>query len=401
MSRPSSKRVLVTAIVALVVLGEAPAGAATTGRHNVQTWTANLRRMGHDGDRTIWKKLVRRMAAHRLLPDVIALNEVCDSDVGGARGNDARQFMRYLEATVGARYSYRHSSTGRGPCWAADTMVVWRTRRFSVTGVTRWMSLADESHDGDRRCTTHEDPSSAQIGVALRDRLQDKSLVLGTVHFPVPDTRRCINENAAVTDRKLEELRPTRRLTILGGDFNQVPQRDRPVTGDELAAGTQVDPNCWYRSLSLLTTRDRRECPAGQPASPAHYRPRTDHYVDAVHADHQGSTPGTASSAICEEWTHARAGARDGTSCTDVSGRGDGPDGRMDRGRIDYLWARWELGGGRPRSFEPTQADELVHGAQADKVQPPRYSDHRAVRALISWCLPDESCAQPAGSGAD
>ena len=363
----------------------------------VQVWTANLHMMAHEGDHSIWKKLVRRMAARRVVPDLLALNEMCNSDVGGAPGKDSRQFVRFLEKTVGVRYSFRHSSTRPGPCWAADTMVVWRARRFSVSGVSRWWSLADRARDKDRRCSPREGPNARQIGVALRDRLQDKSLVLAAVHFPVGGTRRCIDENVARTNTRLEDLRSVRRLTILGGDFNQVPQSERATSGDELAAGTQVDPECWYRSLSLLTTRDREECPADRRVSSRHYRSGTDAYLDAVQADHQGPTRGTTSSEICDEWTRSRAYPGGGTSCTDVSGPGGRPDGLMDRGRIDYLWARWELGSGDARSFAPGEADALVRGAAADKVPPPRYSDHRAVRALVSWCLPQERCARPRG----
>ena len=389
--RTSTASAVVCLLAGALLVPQADAGARTTKKARLQVWTSNLHMMAHNGDPTIWKKLVHRMAAHRLLPDVLALNEMCNGDVGGARGNDARQFVHYLEKTTGANYAFRHGATGAGPCWAADTMVAWRTPRLSLAGVTRWRSVADAPGDGDSRCTRREGPSITQLGVVLRDRLQGKALVAAAVHFPVGGTRRCINENASVLHRVLERARSTRRLTIVGGDFNQLPQRDGPASGDELAAGTQVDPDCWYRSLSMLTARDRQAC-ARESRSFAAYHPRSDTYVDAVHAAHQGTASGTGSPAICDEWTHSRAFASEGTSCTDVSGSDDRPDGLSDRGRIDYVWARWELGDGRARSFTSDEAADLVGRAGADKVRPPRYSDHRAVRALLYWCLPGERC---------
>lgn len=389
----TTKAALALAVVAGFLL-QAPVEAAVTKKHEVRAWTANVRMMSHDGDRSIWKKLVRRMAAERVLPDVLSLNEMCDSDVGGAPGNDARQFARFLRKKTGVRYSWRHSSTRPAACWAADTMVLWRTPRFSFTGVTRWRSLGDAAGDGDRRCSSRQGPNSRQIGVALRDRLQERSLVLASVHFPVGRTRACINENAALLDRRLEDLRGRRGLTVVGGDFNQLPQLESPSPGDELSAGTQSDPECWYRSLSLLTVSDRERCPAARRSSARHYGRGLDRYLDAVQADHQGPAPGTTSIDICEEWTRSRAFASDGTSCTDVSGRRDRPDGLMDRGRIDYLWARWELRKGKARSFTSQEAADLVRRAGADKVPPPRYSDHRAVKATISWCLPGERCTR-------
>ena len=376
----------------LVTSAPTPALAGLTGAARIQTWTANLHMLTHDGSQTAWKRFVERAAGHRLVPDVMALTEVCNVDSGGGPRVDAREVVRYLEKVTGARYAWRHSGTGRGPCWAEDTMVVWRAHRFSFGGrLVRWRSEGETLGDGDNWCSPREGPSSRQLAVVLHDRLQGRKLVVASVHFPVGGTRRCINENVDRMDRALEALRGHRRLTIVGGDFNQTPQIDRPTTGDEFVAGTQVDPECWYRSLSMTTTGDRGQCTGRARSTFGHYRSRSDDYVDVVQVRNRGPAPGSTAPSICDEWTRSKSFATRGTSCTDVSGRAGEPDGHVDRGRIDYLWARWELGDGDPRSFSDEEAGEIIGPAAADKPSA-RYSDHRAVRAVVSWCLPGERC---------
>ena len=371
------------------------AAASFTGPNTIQVWTANLRKMNHRESPRLWKKFVRRIDAPKNKPDLIALTEVCNNDIGGAPGNDARQFVRYLEKIIGVNYGWRHSGASGQACLEANSMIVWRARRFNLgreSRVARWKQVS-ELGDRDKKCSRSDGHNLRHVAVALRDQRQKKMLVASSVHVQVIDARKCINENVVIMERVFERLRRKRRLTIVAGDFNQSPQRETERRGDEATAGLEVDPACWYRSLSMLTVADSDQCTAARATSFGHYTPRIDRYLEAVQVEHHGPAPGSVEPEICDEWTHSKAWAGAGTACTDTSGPQGVPDGLKDRGRIDYIWARWERAGGRARRFNAEQASNLIRDAGADKVtKPPRYADHRAVKARIRWCLPADPC---------
>ena len=383
-----------TMLVGALESGSRPALARTTNKTELQVWTANLRKMNHIGP-NLWKKFVNKMAAHNPKPDLIALTEVCNQDRGGVPYNDVREFIMYLETKTGMRYDYKHSGNPGTECEEANSMVVWRARRFEYGKspfVRRWAALTDDPKEKGRRCSNDDGRNQAQVAVALRDKKQKKTLVVSAVHLPVLETATCINENVLRMDRALEKLRQTRPLTIVGGDFNQNPQYESGAPGDEQITGTMSDPACWYRSLNLLTAEDLSNCVSKPRHSIQRYTPGTDFYLDAVHTRNPGPTPGTAHPSICTEWTHSRKFASRGTACTDISGPDDVPDGRADRGRIDYIFARWERPNGTPLPIDSTNAPSLITEAATDDTRPPRYSDHRAVRALVQWCIQVDPC---------
>lgn len=390
-----TRRRLLRVVALLVAVSIVAPDVASAGPDSLQVWTANLRKMNHLGSPRIWKKFVRKVDNLQRKPDIIALNEVCNNDFGGTRGNDAGQFVRFLEDKIKVNYEYRHAGYRRQPCTEANSMIVWRGSRFDLARrprFVRWYALTDKKNDGNYACTPNDGHNLRQIAAALWDRRQKKVVVAASLHVQVINARRCINENVVTMDRLFEKLRRKRALTIVAGDFNQTPQRESPEAGDETAAGLEVDPSCWYRSMSVLTVSDRRQCPANGAHRLGHYAARTDKYIDAVRAQNHGPLAGTTESGICDEWTHTKSFAGTGTACTDISGERDRPDGLADRGRIDYIFARWERKNGKPREFDHLQAQDMIKGAFADKTQPPRYSDHRAVRARIFWCLPEGPC---------
>ena len=389
------RRSLDVAALAIAALVLAP-DVAAAGPDGLQVWTANLRKMNHQGNPELWKKFVDLVDSYRAKPDIIALTEICNNSYGGGPGNDVDEFLRKLERATGVLYEGRHAGRVGRPCTEANSMLVWRDRRFDLTRrnpLARWNVYTENPRDDDNKCTQNDGHNLRQIAVALRDKRQRRIVVASSVHVHVIDARKCINENAVYMDRVFEDLRRRRPLTIVAGDFNQPPQREKPRSGDEAAAGMEVDPACWYRSLSMLSVGDRRQCTASKPRAYGHYVPRSDRYIDAVQAQHHGAAPGAMEPGICNEWTHSKNFSGRGTACTDISGPEDVPDGLMDRGRIDQIWARWEHSGGRARRFTFDQATRLFARAGADgKTQSPRYSDHRAVRAVVRWCLPNDPC---------
>lgn len=393
-SRRLTAIVLLMTVLVGFAIASAPATARSTNKAQLQVWTVNLRKMGHLGP-NVWRKFVNRVHKHNVKPDLIALTEICNQDRGGIELNDVHEFIVYLEGITGDQFDYVHSGDPGTPCEDSNSMVVWRKKRFELgkrPNLVRWASYTEANKDGNVFCSRSDGHTLTQIAVALRDKLQKKTLVFSSVHIPVRNSFTCINENISQIDRNLERLRGLRRLSIVAGDLNQMPQREAGTPGDEQLVGTQTDPSCWYRSLNMLTVDDLGSCMGKRWHSPEHYDEASDHYLDAVHVQHLGPAPGTSQPSICDEWTHNRKYATRGTACTDLSGKDDVPDGLTDRGRIDYIWARWERPNGNALPIEATNAPSLITKAATDQASPPRYSDHKAVRALIEWCLPIDPC---------
>jgi hypothetical protein len=190
-----------------------------------------------------------------------------------------------------------------------------------------------------------------------------------------------VRKNLRSLNRKLERSWHRRRLTIVGGDFNNVPDRRKKSGGrDVIAAGTEADPECWYRTftrfrsnrLSTKRTEGNRDC-----TDDRFFTRGADSYYDTVWLAARRNRP----RAICRAWTYnRRLRATRGNSCTDTNS-----DGLRDRERIDYIWVRWENRRGKPQSPSRSQASALVGKADADRVcvdndcRNTRYSDHRAA----------------------
>ena len=386
--------VLLMCILAALGIASAPATARSTNKSELQVWTVNLRKMEHIGP-NVWRKFVNRVHKHNVKPDLIALTEICNQDRGGIDLNDVHEFIVYLEGVTGDQFGYMHSGDPGTSCEDSNSMVVWREKRFALgkrPNFVRWASYTEKYGDGNVFYSRTDGHTLKQIAVALRDRLQKKTVVFSSVHIPVRNSFACINENVSQIDRNLERLRGLRPLTIVGGDFNQMPQRESGTTGDEQLVGTQSDPSCWYRSFNMLSVDDLSNCAGKKWYSSERYSGTSDHYLDAVHVQHLGPAPGTSHLSICDEWTHNRKYATRGTACTDVSGKDNAPDGLTDRGRIDYIWARWKRPSGNALPIDRSNAPSLITEAATDNPSPPRYADHRAVRALVEWCLPIDPC---------
>lgn len=98
MKRGLSAASVVMLLAAALAIGPAPSATAETNtdKSQLQVWTVNIRKMHHIGP-NVWRKFVRRVANHDVRPDLIAVTEMCNQDVGGSAWNDAFEFMMYLE----------------------------------------------------------------------------------------------------------------------------------------------------------------------------------------------------------------------------------------------------------------------------------------------------------------
>ena len=338
--------------------GEAPAP--------LTVWTANLEHLLPEHE---WTTFVERVAAAPRAPDLLFLTELTDSET--------QTVVDALQEELGSTYLFEHTTVG-------SNAVVWSSDRFGDAPVGNPLSWKPYGAKGCREPSS-SDPSEV-VGVRLRDAEAGAGVVAVAVHWGKTWAAECMEKNMSALDGKIDALGTTRPLTIIAGDFNAHPDK-QPAPGDPsaetLESGRETDPDCWYRAFSALhdetlqnprPNEDDRDC-----ANDPHYSKSSDSYVDAVFAANEGE-------ALCDEWTSIHGGpVEDGTSCTDLN-----EDGLRDRGRIDYIWVRWDDGHGDVVIPDEALAKELIPDAAVDPIcileacAETRYSDHRAVRAEIT-----------------
>ncbi|HEX2295804.1 MAG TPA: hypothetical protein VHN37_10890 [Actinomycetota bacterium] len=304
-----------------------------------------------------WQLLIVRMEASGV-PDVIALQDVDICDKPGSQGN-LIDFMDLMRLTFPAvNWDFRHT---RGGNCGSGSAVVWNSTRFALVGSNMGVS--------------HSCSFGAPALVALSEVVTGNRLAVASVH-----TRRnsdcAISGDLANINSALESLSPTRHMSLISGDFNTRPDQD----GETLQHGLESNPDCWYTGFSALHTSG---CTVA-----------TDRYYDSVWLEPAGGAGiNPAVTSICHQYTKAFSfdttiePEEAGNSCTDLDGRG-----ALDRNRIDYIWPSWELDNGSVCRPPLAEAQALVDFASADMTVSGtgvnRYSDHRAVEAIVNWLPP-------------
>jgi hypothetical protein len=302
-------------------------------------------------------------------PDVVTAQEVPESNnPGDPDWHDTAGFVAKLEQYVGGQWGARHSTT-------KGAAVFFRSDRFEEQGVDRWAELTGDNCAG-------ESEGANEIAVKLTPKVNKNisAMYVASVHFEVGASRGCIVQNLQRANRQIENHPGwgTRPLTVIGGDFNEVPEKKDADQGQE---GGHPAPNFWRRE-------DQPSCwwkdffGAGNGCGIDF----GGNYFDTVRLKNWSEAePGD----ICSEWTHGNSDR----NSNDAADRCDSP-----KGRIDYIWARWEGSDGNPQT-----PDGRVEGSSADRgywdepnnadtgpasgadVHAHRYSDHRAVRTVFSF----------------
>ncbi len=328
-------------------------------------WAANLEHLLPEHD---WTQFVERAGARPLPPDLLFLSELTTSE--------AATVVEALREDLGVTYAFEHAPIG-------NNAVVWNSERFGEDAAGAPLLWEPWGAVG-CRAPSESDPSEV-IGVRLEDRESGVPVVAVAVHWGRTWAAECMEKNLSSLDRLVERRWSDRPLTVVAGDLNAHPEK-RPAPGapetEDLESGRETDPDCWYRGFSALhdqtlavsrPTEDDRDC-----ADDPHYSQHADSYYDSVYV-------ANGNAGLCDEWTSIHgAPASEGSSCTDTNG-----DGLRDRGRIDFIWLRWEDGDGDALRPPELEADEQVVEASADPVcildacSETRYSDHRAVFAEI------------------
>jgi hypothetical protein len=286
-------------------------------------------------------------------PDIVVANEVPHGAAeGDGTWHDKYGFDQKLEEYVGGEWSYVHSDNPE-----STTAVFFRSDRFTKVAEASWPELTGAG------CTA-EERGQNEVAVKLDPVYKVANVIASSVHFEAGASTSCLGDNLKRANSRIEYHWAVRPLTVLAGDFNERPEPpdDNPDTGNR-EWRIEDSPWCWWRDFNA-----EENC-----------SPPSGWYYDAVRARNWSpSNPGD----ICSEWTREnsyRSSNEQADQC------------ESDKARIDYIWARWEDSNGSP---ETTLG--RIEGATADRgwwnkpgssdeydAQHRRYSDHRAVRAVI------------------
>ena len=361
-------RLILVAAALAAVIGcddETPRDDGVTSGATLVVWTANLEHLLPEHD---WTEFVDRVTEDGARPDLLFLSEVTS--------DESDTVADALRDATGTSYAFEHAPVGRNA-------VVWRADRFGSQAVGPPL-LWEPFGAADCSQPSPDDPSQI-VAVRLNDARSGAAVIGVAVHWGRTWAAECMQKNMTSLNEVIEGRWADRPVTIVGGDLNAHPDK-QPVPGDpgaeNLDSGREADPDCWYRNFSALHDQQlevaRLEEDDLDCSDDPRYSAAADTYVDSVWAANQPE-------ALCEQWTSVHGGpVAGGTSCTDLN-----DDGLRDRGRIDYIWVRWEAAG---EALIPEEDDlsELVVNAGADQVcilescVGRRYSDHRAVFAEVA-----------------
>jgi endonuclease/exonuclease/phosphatase (EEP) superfamily protein YafD len=340
----------VLSLIAVVVLPFSPAeaGVITDGSTLVHAWTVNLHQSENNS------KFVAAVSTYNYKPDIIMTQEIKQSSLAS--------FASSLNTTLGWNYGYQ--ATCEYSCGLTDEVdnaIFYRTARLTSPVKDTWASFAGTGC----ALTGHSD----EIAVKFNDSLVSKTIVAASVHWAPDNVEQCLPANLTKTNDKISALAPGRRMSLVGGDFNSHPDSNA-VPDDAVSTGYETNPDCWWR-LFNAGSGDNAAC-------------GTTNAVDTWHDSVKLYT-----SDICNEWTHGHGGAKQGTSCTGTDAS-DGTTANRDRGRLDLLWVRWTNADGTVQR-DPVWARSMIVSAGADTQATPdaavgsKYSDHRAVHAVLKW----------------
>jgi hypothetical protein len=308
-----------------------------------------------------WKDYFRRLGDKTYRPDVINILEVPYAKASAVIGELAAG-----TGTATSAWDYVHSDKDATNCPhtvellnCGNNMIAFRTARFNQLSVKRFQRFEWEVPTGatNATCDTHL-KWSRDIAVTLQEKdssgnpIADRVVVAAAVHASSKLPASCLETYLSNVDAQIEVLRPARPLTVITGDLNEPPQGSGTLTTEQRQ---EQCPAPWYAKWSLPQTAACATTFGGQ-------------YRDAIRHDTVRELGD-----ICEEWTY------DNDDAASAPGTCESP-----KKRIDYVWVRRELSGGT--IAEPTVLDaETDRGYYTNYDWATRYSDHRALEALVQW----------------
>lgn len=361
--RPLARSLAAAAIVAALTLPAAPAGAdpVTTPADRVFVVEVNMGWNSQGGGDYKSESFFRRLAetgstALTYKPDFVIANEVLNAprDDDPDKWHDKYGFRNKLEEFVGGEWSWVHSDEkGQG--------VFFRSDRFELVGEKRqWHEKTGANCDEGAH-------GMNEVAGRFRSKVgKEGDVFVAAVHFDWH--YQCVYENVKKTAEQMDAW-SARPMTIVGGDFNEPKES---ATGDPQTWRIENDPSCWWKDFYGEDNPCRSDFGA--------------HYYDAVNvARYNGGTGVNAP--ICAEWTKSNSYRSTNDNANQCN---------SDKRRTSFIWARWENSNGAAID-DPNASPGRIEGASADRgywidndsstedIKVHRYSDHRAVRAVISF----------------
>ncbi|MDQ3952773.1 MAG: hypothetical protein M3279_07410 [Actinomycetota bacterium] len=325
-----------------------------------------------------WKTFFQRLADKEYRPDVVNILEVpfIKKDV----------VLDQLAAATGTdvgRWGEVHSDKGTDCTDPANreilmdcgnNMVVWHYDKFAKLAGHRF--LRTENVNGE--CDPKTVQTSKDVAVALQEKdltgtpIAGRILVSAAVHYPNDisnNTLMCLQAALDKTEADLDSHFDSRPLTVVSGDYNEAAFK----TGGEVTDRPRRREVClddWYRSWSVPVPTKRTDGCTPEPGNDF-----AGAYLDVVRWKHYDDPEDQ----FCWEWTYSNLEATDQPGlCT--SGKN----------RIDFMWIRRESSTGMPVTDASILGTTVLsagtdRGYYQDPAWSTRYSDHRALEALLAF----------------
>lgn len=312
---------LIVGVSAALLLSAAPSRAARWNGDPTRVSVYNFNIHKMEDRWRAWVRWIERQDAHR--PDVLLVQDMEDRA-------ERQLFQDFLEATWGGTWSGLGGVSGAGG-W--HTAVIWRTERFDALKSRGWWGYGDATKDANATCTDEADGQDSPNGspavqVRLFDKIAEKYVSAVSFKTPGAAPDDCPWKNTRKFHFKLKEKGWSGRLLLVGTDANS---RDWDKTGDNTG-----EYRCWYRGTN-------------------------------------GDLGGNG----CGDTENANQGFRDPIYQM-CGGQRTCLDNNRTHGtsRIDYIFTK--LGDGSL----PQTSNSLTLPAG---VRDGKFSDHRAIRSLISY----------------
>lgn len=251
-----------------------------------------------------------------------------------------------------------------------NSMIVFRVPKFNKVAEHRFLRY--EMNAAKTQCTTDSHPNSRDIAVKLQEKnssgepIADRTLVAAAVHLP-PDLKplSCVETSSAWIRQNVEQAPMDGNMTVVTGDFNRPPSGKATGAAETLAQRKEMCPAPWYKEWSLSQPTPDSSCAGGFNGS----------YRDAVRSKNSAQVE-----EICQEWTVWNQKAEPRPGACKAADR----ERKIGKRRIDFIWVRRTVGG------TPTEPTIISASTDRGYLTDPsnwagRYSDHRAVEALLSF----------------
>lgn len=363
--RSNARLVAPVIVLLLAAAGAAPAvsGVAlppATASGDVQVFNVSLKLVGCTKNGTCtgeWKDYFQRLREKGYKPDVLNVLEIPFSK----KDTVVAELASAMNTPVGA-WDQVHTDkdvTCADLMNCGNSMVVFRVPKFQKLDQSRFLR---HEMNAQGECKQGALPNSRDVAVKLQEKdalgtpIPGRVVVAAAVHLPPDLTIGCVEQSSSWIRGHLAGLGGD--LSVVTGDFNRPPSGKATGNAETLDERKEVCPAPWYGQWSLPQTTPSSSCPTVFNGS----------YRDAIRSKH------TTAAEICQEWTVWNQVAEADPGACKAGGKR----------RIDFVWVRRTVGGAVVEPNIVSAGTDRGYHLNPDD-WPNRYSDHRALEALLRF----------------